>query len=190
MSVRLERTAHRLLFALVRARRARRRTSRSSRGRTVMMVRSPLAGPLAIIVAVILLANLARVYAPRARTPLPLPVSARALARVRRARRRTSRSKRAQQAWPMLAHRAAAASAQPARPTLARAAPAVRQQPRASARPAPPTPARAQQPVHSQRDRRSRASRVGVGCAFAVSKRSDLSHAFALHQRMRAESTC
>ena len=58
-----------------------------------MMVRSPLAGPLAIIVAVILLANLARVYAPRARTPLPLPVSARALARVRRAR-----SKRAQQA--------------------------------------------------------------------------------------------
>ena len=29
------------------------------------MVRSPLAGPLAIIVAVILLANLARVYAPR-----------------------------------------------------------------------------------------------------------------------------
>ena len=186
--MRLERTAHRLLFALVRARRARRRTSRSSRGRTVMMVRSPLAGPLAIIVAVILLANLARVYAPRARTPLPLPVSARALARVRRARRRTSRSKRAQQAWPMLAHRAAAASAQPARPTLARAA--VRQQPRASARPAPPTPARAQQPVHSQRDRRSRASRVGVGCAFAVSKRSDLSHAFALHQRMRAESTC
>ena len=187
MSVRLERTAHRLLFALVRARRARRRTSRSSRGRTVMMVRSPLAGPLAIIVAVILLANLARVYAPRARTPLPLPVSARALARVRRARRRTSRSKRAQQAWPMLAHRAAAASAQPARPTLARAA--VRQ-PRASARPAPPTRAREQQPVHSQRDRRSRASRVGVGCAFAVSKRSDLSHAFALHQRMRAESTC
>jgi hypothetical protein len=47
-----------------------------------------------------------------------------------------------------------------------------------------------QLPVRSQRDRRSRASRVGVGCAFAVSKRSDLSHAFALHQRMRAESTC
>ena len=180
--MRLEHTAHRILFALVRARRARRRTSRSSRGRTVTMVRSPLAGPLAIIVAVILLANLARVYAPRARTPLPLPVSA------RRARRRTSRSKRAQQAWPMLAHRAAAASAQPARPTLARAA--VRQQPRASARPAPPTLARAQQPVHSQRDRRPRASRVGVGCAFAVSKRSDLSHAIALHQRVRAESTC
>ena len=81
MSVRLEHTAHRILFALVRARRARRRTSRSSRGRTVMMVRSPLAGPLAIIVAVILLANLARVYAPRAHGFLCRFPSQRALSR-------------------------------------------------------------------------------------------------------------
>ena len=70
------------------------------------MVRSPLAGPLAIIVAVILLANLARVYAPRARTPLPLPSSHEPV----RGQRHTDARARA------------AASAQPARPTLARIA--------------------------------------------------------------------
>ena len=182
--MRLEHTAHRILFALVRARRARRRTSRSSRGRTVMMVRSPLAGPLAIIVAVILLANLARVYAPRARTPLPHFPSQRALSRAFVGRAASVRSKRDRcsriaRQLPVRSQRDRRSRAQRCGSSHEPVRGQRHRRPRAQ-----------QQPVHSQRDRRSRASRVGVGCAFAVSKRSDLSHAFALHQRMRAESTC